>query len=194
MTVRTDITVDYTVSPRIVEVASPSTSVIIQDLYDTLRTIENRFQNMDDSVLIDTVKTAGKQTLSPTKSVGITLTLNNAKLKFEDRGGPSYTIMSVTDGNLVAIDTSQDFVEPIEPSAFTTVKTEADVSAGLVQQVDIITIRKILQNRLETNPTTGIITIYDDDDSVLLTANLYEDVAASQEYRGQGADRRNRLE
>ncbi len=194
MTVRTDITVDYTVSPRIVEVASPSATVIIQDLYDTLRTIENRFQNMDDSVLIDTVKTAGKQTLSTTKSVGITLTLNNAKLKFEDRGGPSYTIMSVTDGNLVAIDTNQDFVEPIEPSAFTTVKTEADVSAGLVQQVDIITIRKILQNRLETNPTTGIITIYDDDDSVLLTANLYEDVAASQEYRGQGADRRNRLE
>lgn len=194
MTVRTDITVDYTVSPRIVEVASPSTSVIIQDLYDTLRTIENRFQNMDDSVLIDTVKTAGKQTLSTTKSVGITLTLNNAKLKFEDRGGPSYTIMSVTDGNLVAIDTNQDFVEPIEPSAFTTVKTEADVSAGLVQQVDITTIRKILQNRLETNPSTGIITIYDDDDSVLLTANLYEDVAASQEYRGQGADRRNRLE
>lgn len=194
MVVRTDITVDYTVSPRIVEIADPSTAITIQDLYDTLRTIENRFQNMDDPVLIDTVKTAGKQTLSTTKSVGITLTLNNAKLKFEDRGGPSYTIMSVTDGNLVAIDTNQDFVEPIEPSAFTTVKTEADVSAGLVQQVDITTIRKILQNRLETNPTTGIITIYDDDDSVLLTANLYEDVAASQEYRGQGADRRNRLE
>ncbi len=194
MTVRTDVTVDFSVSPRVIEIASPSTSIIIQDLYDTLRTLEAQIQNIDDAALVDNIRTAGKQTLSATKAVGITLTLNNAKLKFEDRAGPSYTIMNVVDGNLVAIDTNQTFIEPIEPSAFTTVKTEADVSAGLVQRSDLETIRKILQNRLETDPSTGKLIIYDDDDSILLQADIYEDANATQPYRGQGLERREKLE
>jgi hypothetical protein len=54
--------------------------------------------------------------------------------------------------------------------------------------------RKLLQNRTETDPDTGIMTVYDDDDStVLFQGDLFEDVAAAQRYRGQGADRRNRL-
>jgi hypothetical protein len=54
--------------------------------------------------------------------------------------------------------------------------------------------RKLSQNRLETDPVTGIMTLYDDDDvTVLLTGQLYEDVLAAQTYRGQGAERRERL-
>lgn len=54
--------------------------------------------------------------------------------------------------------------------------------------------RKILTNRTHTDPGTGIMTVYDDDDSsILLQGDLFEDVAATQPYRGQGADRRNRL-
>lgn len=56
------------------------------------------------------------------------------------------------------------------------------------------TTRKVLVNRTDTNSTTGVMTVYDDDDSTsLLTANLYEDIAGTQAYRGQGAERRDRL-
>jgi len=55
-------------------------------------------------------------------------------------------------------------------------------------------LRKLMQNRMETNPTTGLMTIYDDDDTtVLFSGNIYEDVAASTLYRGRGIERRNRL-
>ncbi len=80
-----------------------------------------------------------------------------------------------------------------------TVNTETRVSAltevaqlGTVT-ADTVLARKILQNRLETDPVTGIMTLYDDDDTVFLTCPLSEDVGASQSYRGQGAERRNRL-
>ena len=56
------------------------------------------------------------------------------------------------------------------------------------------TSNQVLLNRTETNPTTGVMTVYaDDDTATLLTADVFEDVAATQDYRGQGADRRNRL-
>jgi hypothetical protein len=55
-------------------------------------------------------------------------------------------------------------------------------------------ISKIMKNRIETNPVTGVMTVFDDDDvTVLLTGNIYEDVLAAQIYRGRGIERRNRL-
>lgn len=42
---------------------------------------------------------------------------------------------------------------------------------------------------------TGIMTLYGDDGvTPIMTAQLYEDVAGTQTYRGQGAERRERLE
>jgi hypothetical protein len=53
---------------------------------------------------------------------------------------------------------------------------------------------KVLRNKMVTDPATGLCTIYDDDNTtVLLQGPIYEDVAGTQPYRGQGADRRNRL-
>lgn len=55
--------------------------------------------------------------------------------------------------------------------------------------------RAILRNKTVTDPITGVMTVYaDDNTTVLLTANLFEDVAGTQDYRGQGADRRERLQ
>lgn len=57
-----------------------------------------------------------------------------------------------------------------------------------------ILIEKILRNKLITDPSAGTITVFDDDGTtVLISANLFEDVAATQAYRGQGADRRERM-
>lgn len=55
--------------------------------------------------------------------------------------------------------------------------------------------RKILKNRTETNPATGVMTIYDDDGTTpLYTANLYTDVAGATLYAGTAAvNRRDAL-
>lgn len=53
---------------------------------------------------------------------------------------------------------------------------------------------KILRNKTITDPTTGMMTVYDDDGiTPLLTAQLYEGTGTGQTYRGQGAERRERL-
>lgn len=53
---------------------------------------------------------------------------------------------------------------------------------------------KVVRNRRQTNPTTGKQTIYDDDSvTVLFEGDLYEDIAGTQTYQGQGADRADRL-
>ena len=55
-------------------------------------------------------------------------------------------------------------------------------------------VAKLLKNRTETNPNTGVMTVFDDDDSTpLLTADIFEDVAGTQPYQGKGIDRKNRL-
>ena len=57
-----------------------------------------------------------------------------------------------------------------------------------------ILIEKILRNKLITDPVAGTITVFDDDDTTpLISASIFEDVAASQAYRGAGVDRRERL-
>ena len=66
-----------------------------------------------------------------------------------------------------------------------------DDSTMLTRQV---LIEKILRNRLETDPVTGVMTLYDDDNvTPLISGTIFEDIAQAQAYRGQGIDRRNRL-
>jgi len=128
------VSVDFTVSPRIVEIALPSTTITIQDLYDTLRTIEARLHNLNFPALIDNLRSTGKQTLSATKQLGLTVTLRNARIMFADRLGPSHSNTEIVDGNLVATDGTEPptFIDPIEPAAFINTKLELDVSAALI--------------------------------------------------------------
>lgn len=56
------------------------------------------------------------------------------------------------------------------------------------------TLEKLLRNKTVTDPATGVMTVYDNDGTtVLFTCNLWENVAGTQPYRGQGAERRDRL-
>lgn len=64
---------------------------------------------------------------------------------------------------------------------------------GFIEGVDVRLTRKILSNRLETDPVTGVLTVYDDDDTILVTCPVFEDIAGTQPYKGQGAERRNKL-
>lgn len=45
-----------------------------------------------------------------------------------------------------------------------------------------------------TDPAAGTFTVYDDDDvTVLLTGDLWQDADATTAYAGSGAERRDRL-
>lgn len=56
-------------------------------------------------------------------------------------------------------------------------------------------IQGIVQNKTVTDPTTGLMTVYKPDGvTPLYTAQLYENATGTQTYRGQGAERRERLQ
>lgn len=66
--------------------------------------------------------------------------------------------------------------------------------ADVVAATHVELMRKIAVNKQITDPTTGVMTVYDDDDvTPLLEAQMYEDAAETQPYRGRGAEVRERL-
>jgi len=147
MAVRTDITVDFTVSPRIITVAAPSIVLTIQDLYDTLRDIEKLPRNMSQLIL---VSAGGKEALGGGVQVGITLTLQNAKLAFAARAGPSFVQCTVSGGNLVAVDSVQVVIDPVQTTAFTQVVIAQSSSATIASGDASATASAVMAEIVET--------------------------------------------
>lgn len=129
MSFRSDISVDWSASPRIIEVAAPSAELKLQDLHDTLRTLAAQPQAMDEASIIES---AGKEYLSDEASVGLTTTLLNARVKFEDRGAPPWTACVVKGGNLVAKDALGEPMDSIEPAAYVQVTIAQSSSPTIV--------------------------------------------------------------
>lgn len=74
----------------------------------------------------------------------------------------------------------------------TTPALEPLESAALLQ---IGTVLKMMRNKMITDPVSGLVTIYDDDGTtVLYQGNIYENVAGTIPYAGNGINRRDRLE
>ena len=126
MTIRSDITIDWTVSPRIVEVPAPSLTV--QDLYDTLRDKAALGEAMDDAEIIEG---SGKDNLGEGVLVGLTIKLLNAKIKFEAQASP--TVCTVLGGNLVAVDENGASMSPLEPSTNVSAVIAQSTSASLIE-------------------------------------------------------------
>lgn len=73
-----------------------------------------------------------------------------------------------------------------------TVSTLVEVRTDATAAADLELIRKILDNGLRTDPATGKLTLYDDDGTTPIRQwDIYEDVAGTQPYRGQGTERRD---
>lgn len=106
---------------------------------------------------------------------GYTLTFEHTGSNYQVRlAGANNNIADVTNYNLVSV-----------------IPTN---SAGLINLPDVTTMRKIHTNRKHSDPGTGIYTVYDDDDvSVLLSGNIWEDVAAATAYRSCGLERQDKL-
>ena len=113
----------------------PETVVTVQQLLNAARAWEATQWNMDCAQVAEA---AGKQVLSETTQVGVTLTLLNWKVFFGDRGSP--VVCSITDGNLVAVDSDGYPMSPIEPSENVTAMVSQSASATMIQDADIDTI------------------------------------------------------
>ena len=128
MSLRTDIWVEWSVSPRIIWVTAPSIEITIQDLVDTIRVLEAEQENM---VYPPLLSASGKDPLGGGVSVGITAALQNAVLAFEARPGPAFVQCSVSGGNLVSFDLSGFVMSSIYPTAYTQILLTSSSSATL---------------------------------------------------------------
>ena len=80
--------------------------------------------------------------------------------------------------------------ETIVP-ALTDEESEAITSAS----ADVTLLRKLLRNKMITDPATGVLTVFDDDGtSILFQADMFEDAAGLVAYRGRGAERREHMD
>jgi len=129
MAFRTDVSIDWSLSPRIIEVASPSASIVAQDLYDTLAILQARIYNAPYPRIVDG---AGKTSLGAGVATGITVTLKNAKLKFEDRAGPGLTEAVFSGGTLAAVDENNDKIDAIQSSTNVFVVMNNDVGSTII--------------------------------------------------------------
>lgn len=112
-----------------------------------------------------------------------------------DTAGDEVTV-SLSEGKLTLLNTNTAGVISVRGvSQFTDDSAGSTVdTTGLLDTFKQSLLVKLLMNRMETDPSTGIMTIYDDDDvTPLLTGNIFEDVLAAQIYRGRGMERRDRL-
>ena len=142
--------------------------------------------------------------------------INGYQLKFPDPG--NYTVIGNINAYIVPV--AGVFVDRTKSAAFATVAgsgggsslTAAEVWAhpsrsltdysGVWDEPEAVNLTSkmnlaaaILKNKTVTNPNTGVMTVYADDGTTpLLTAQLYENIDGSINYRGQGAERREALQ
>ncbi len=135
MAIRSDLSINWFTSPRILTVAAPSTEITMQDLVDTVRDLEDELNaGMQYEYILDA---AGKENLGGGVSVGVTVTLRNARLAFQARAGLTFEQMNVSGGNLVAVDANGDSIDSIQTTAYTQVVRTSSSSANLQDREDI---------------------------------------------------------
>jgi hypothetical protein len=165
MATRSDISVLWNLSPRLVIIASPSAEVTIQDLHDTLRDIEDEPHAMQYPSLIST---AGKEPLGGGVTVGLTATLLNAQVMFERRATiiASGTVTTASDPGVIVqlIDSNASFQTGIEPGDI--ILNTVDSSHAEVLEVTSDTELKVL------SPTGGSENDYDVGEAYQIFANV----------------------
>ncbi len=129
------ISVNFDVSPRIIWIdTTASTSISVQNLIDTCMNISAQPANMDDDILLES---SGKEFLVADGSVkvGLTVTLNNAKIAFTSLGGPDWILCSIEGGNVVSVEdvytAPRVYIPVVHPTPYVTVERVSSSSATL---------------------------------------------------------------
>lgn len=113
---------------RLITIESPEIEVTCQDLLNAIREFESSEDGIDNPQV---ATAAGKEPLGGGVLVGVTLTLLDWKVKFEDRPGPDWVYCNVSGGNLVSVDSVGSFQFPLEPAEYVMATITASSSATL---------------------------------------------------------------
>lgn len=189
------LTYDYTLNEVQITYDSANDTIDYNSFFDFMEVTTRDFralrEKLEEPLFLDTEVTLSTTTLirladvstnTGTPTLDFFIHKQGAENSFDIRRTPFYTGYGL---NMI----DQQTVVTVDIPTTEEISNQIERSGG---PLDIT--KKVLINRTETNPTTGIMTVYDDDDTTsLLSGNLYEDVGATQTYRGQGAERRNRL-
>ena len=120
--------------------------------------------------------------------------INGYALTFEDTGSP-YTVRCVgANHNLADVTNYTSEVSLIIGNSAGLIVVSIGSGLSSAQDERLSRIEKFLRNKRITDPATGLQTVFDDDNSTPLGQGaLFEDVAGATPYRGQGAERADRL-
>lgn len=183
-------TVTFHPATKLIRVPSSSTEIEIQELVDQIAAFLHDPQNLEITWF---AQWDGKVSLGGTPELFseiILILLDDWRLEFEARAGPTYISCTVRGGTFVAANSFNN--NPINPTAFTQVQIRQSLSGTLLDAEEM---RKILMNEAITRQTTGKMEVLDDDDAtVFLHGDIYEDEAGTIPYKGDGIERRRRLE
>lgn len=146
------------VSPRIVTVLSPITEITIQDLTNQMKDWEDEPASLPFPNL---VLTYGKQSLGGGSYVGITAVLQNTKISFEARPGPTEVQCTITGGNLVAVDSDGVNMYPIEPTAYTQVVIQQSTSPSIATPESDYALMYMVENLTGTHKSVGSVFYWD---------------------------------
>jgi hypothetical protein len=89
--------------------------------------------------------------------------------------------------DVASVPTADDVAQAVWGSATTINAVEGTMAVALRM------VEALLRNRMVTDPATGVVTVYDENDVALATADLWEDAAGTAAYDGNGAERRDRF-
>lgn len=142
MSVRDDISIDWTQSPRVITLVSPAVYIGMLDLYQTLRWLERQPYNLEKDSIVNGF---GQFYLDPTQEYGRIVQLQNAVFQFEARGGPLWVDCTI-EANLTAVDDVGVPITTYQTTPYVNIIQYLDASAVLIQSG---TIDDILDSVLE---------------------------------------------
>jgi len=167
------ISVNPYVNPRIITVNAPTTTITVQELSDLIKDWEDEPASLAFPIL---VRTSGKESLGAGAFVGITMELQNALVAFEARSGPTEELMTITSGNLVAVDENGSSISPISPTAYTQVVIQQSTSPSIITPPEDLNMLYLIESlRDGSSKSVGSIFYWDpesgDDDNDGLQPN-----------------------
>jgi len=199
-------TITFDPITRIATIATPTTEITVQEIYDKARDYEDDADQMSQPLWVTAV---GKDQLDATRSLVISLfMLTNARIAFDDRGGPSYEITQVQEGNFVGRTGDKDSAinHPIAPTDFVfptidqavtgAAVTDTSVTADIAQmQIDIAAMEVVLtkiddqqDGEHTTSQVQGKLVIRNTAESRRWEALIWEDEAQTIPYKGEGLE------
>lgn len=152
------ITVQWNESPRIITIQAPTTDITVQELSNQIKDIEDEPAHLQYPILI---LTFGKQPLGAGSFVGITAVLQNAVVAFAARSGPTTEQMTITGGNLVAVDANGDTINPIYPTAFTQVSIQQSTSPSITTPESDYAMLYMIENLQGSHKSVGSVFYWD---------------------------------